>query len=134
MSIFKRILGICETKSPRDAGSWNHASGRVEIDLNRVPELSQPGSAVRLEGSGLPERVLVVHGNDGEFRAFRNKCMHMGRRIDPLAGASEIRCCSISKATYGYAGQVISGPAKGPLTTYQVQKENEKLTILLGDS
>lgn len=106
-------------------------SARIEIDLNRVPELSNSGSAIRLEGGGLPERILVVHGNDGEFHAFRNKCMHGGRRIDPLPGNSSVRSCSVSKATYDYSGKVISGPAKGPLEKYPTRKENGKLVVIL---
>jgi nitrite reductase/ring-hydroxylating ferredoxin subunit len=133
MGIFKKIFGICETKPPKDPESWSHSGGRIEIDLNRVPELSSPDSAVRLEGRNLSERILVVHGSDGAFHAFRNKCMHGGRRIDPLPGNSSVRCCSLSKATYDYSGKVISGPAKGPLEKYTTRSENRKLVILLSE-
>jgi nitrite reductase/ring-hydroxylating ferredoxin subunit len=131
MSIFKRIFGICETKPPEDAESWNYSGGRINIDLNLVPELSQPGSAVRLEGDDLPERILVVHGNDGRFYAFKNECQHKGRRIDPFPDTFSLRCCSVSKATYHYSGEVISGPAEGPLEKYLTHEENGKLVILL---
>ena len=133
MGIFARIFGICKTKPPADAGCWNYSEGKVEIELERAPELSKPGEAIRLEGMGLPERVLVIHGDDGQFHAFRNKCTHMGgRRIDPLPGTADIRCCSVSKSTYNLSGEVVSGPAKGPLKTYPVKTEDNKLIILLG--
>jgi len=131
MGIFKRIFGICETKPPEDAESWNYSGGRINIDLNRVPELSKPGSAIRLEGDDLPERILVVHGNDGKFYAFKNECQHKGRRIDPFPDTFSLRCCSISKATYDYSGKVISGPAEGPLEKYLTHTENGKLVVLL---
>jgi hypothetical protein len=81
MNILKAILGICETKPPVDGGCWNCSGGRIEIDPSRAPELSKPGGAIRLEGQGLSERVLVLHGTDGKFHAFQNRCQHMGRRI-----------------------------------------------------
>ena len=129
MGFFKRIFGICETRPPLDAGCWTYGNGKVEVDLGRAPELGRREGAIRLEGGGLPERILVFQGNDGEFHALVNKCMHMGRRIDPLAGSSNVRCCSVSKSTYDYTGKVISGPAKGPLTSLPVKSENGRLVI-----
>lgn len=52
MGILKRILGICKTKPPSDTGCWDFKKGMVVMDLSRVPELSQPGGAIRLEGRG----------------------------------------------------------------------------------
>ncbi|MBW2060929.1 MAG: Rieske 2Fe-2S domain-containing protein [Deltaproteobacteria bacterium] len=129
MGLFKRLFGICETRPPGDPGCWQYAGGKVEIDLGGAPELSNPGSAVRLEKKGLPERLLVMHGHDGSFHAFKNKCTHSGRRIDPLAETENLRCCSISKSTFDYAGQVISGPAKGPLTAYKVDIQDGKVVV-----
>jgi nitrite reductase/ring-hydroxylating ferredoxin subunit len=131
MSILKRILGICETKPPLDPWCWTHQNGRIEIDLPRAPELSRPGGAIRLEGQALPERVLIVYGTDGQFHAFRNKCRHMGRRMDPIPASAKIRCCSVSIATYDYSGKVVLGPARGPLKTYRVEAAEGKITILL---
>lgn len=131
MGILKRILGICQTKPPADTGCWDFKDGMVVMDLLRAPELSQLGGAVRLEGKGIPERVLLLHGIDGRYHAFENRCKHMGRRIDPVAAGSEIRCCSVSKATYDYTGKVISGPAKGPLKTFRVEVEDRELKIFL---
>jgi nitrite reductase/ring-hydroxylating ferredoxin subunit len=131
MGIFKRIFGICETKPPEDAESWNYSGGRIYVDLNRVPELSAPGSGVRLEGGDLPARILVIHGNDDNFYAYKNTCQHKGRRIDPYPETFSLRCCSVSKATYDYSGKVISGPADGPLEKYLTHEENGTLAILL---
>jgi len=131
MGILKRILGICETKPPANRGCWDFKDGIIQIDLSLVPELAKPGGAIRLEGREVPERVLVLHGTDGRFYAYRNRCLHMGRRIDPIPGGSEIRCCSVSKATYDYTGKVVSGPAKGPLKAFRVGMEEGKLKIFL---
>jgi Rieske Fe-S protein len=129
----KRILGICETKPPQDPGSWTFSGGRIEVDLGRAPELSQAGSAIRLEGEDLPDRILVVRGEGKNFLAFKNRCTHYsgGRRIDPVPGTSLLRCCSVGKSTFDYAGKVVSGPAKGPLPRYPVEIKKDKLVISL---
>jgi len=131
MGLLKRIFGICETKPPSDATCWRYSGGKIEIELERAPELSNRGGAIRLEGRELPERVLIVNGDDGNYHAFKNKCTHMGRRIDPVNGHGAVRCCSLSKSTFNYTGETISGPAKGPLTSFKVESEDGKLIILI---
>ncbi|MCP4109043.1 MAG: Rieske 2Fe-2S domain-containing protein [Desulfobacteraceae bacterium] len=131
MGLFKRILGICETRQPADSGCWNYSEGKLEIDLKKAPELSTPGGALRFEGNKLSERVLVFQGNNGQYHALRNKCAHMGRRLDMLNGTEHVQCCSVSKSTYDYNGQIISGPVKDGVKAFQVSVENDKLVVLL---
>lgn len=131
--ISKQLIGICETSVPQDPESWKLSNSKIELDLNRVPELSRAGNAIRLEKDGLPVRVLVVHGVDNNFYAFKNRCTHYsnGRRIDPVPGKPLIRCCSIGKATFDYEGKVVSGPAEKELTTYPVEIKDSTLFIFL---
>jgi nitrite reductase/ring-hydroxylating ferredoxin subunit len=131
MKFFKRILGICETPLPADAGAWSVDSGFVRVHLSRMPELSTPGGGVRLEGNGLDTRLLVFHGDDGQYHAVVNRCTHMGRRLDTIAGSRVIQCCSVSKSTYTYDGQPVSGAAKTPLTPCPVSLEGKILSITL---
>ena len=129
----KQVLGICETRLPQDPTSWKVAGDMIEVELSRMPELSQKGSAVRLESDELPVRVLVVCGQNENFYAFKNKCTHYsnGRRIDPVPGTLQLRCCSVGQATFDYGGNVLAGPAKGPLTRYPVAIKENKLLISL---
>jgi nitrite reductase/ring-hydroxylating ferredoxin subunit len=133
VGILKQLFGICETNPPGDPGCWAVQGDEVHLDLARAPELSRPGGALRLEGRGLPERILLVHGTDGVFHAFRNRCTHMGRRIDPVAGSATIRCCSLSKSTFDYSGKGVSGPAKGPVQTYPVAMREGTVVVSLAE-
>ena len=47
--IWQRLLGIPETKEPKNENSWTYHSGELTVHLDRLPELKDPGSAVRLE-------------------------------------------------------------------------------------
>ena len=132
MGFFKRLLGICQTRQPSDSGCWMYANGEITVDLARVPELSLKGSALRLEGRRLPARVLVVHGEGGEFYAFVNKCTHAGRRLDPLADSDKIQCCSVSKSTFDYSGKKLSGAAKSDLTSLTTETKDNKVIIKSG--
>ena len=131
MKLLKRIFGICETSPPSDEGSWAYENHEISVKLGQMRALENPGGAVRLEGKGLPERILLLHGADGQFYAFANKCTHMGRRLDPLPGQDAIQCCSVSKSTFTYAGELVSGAAKNSLHTFPVVAENEELKIKL---
>ena len=131
MKWLKRIFGISETPPPGNDASWEFANQAIKIDLNQMPEIAHPGSAVRLEGKGLPVRTLVVHGKDGDFHAFANRCTHMGRRIDILPGTDRIECCSVSKSTFDYGGQPLGGAAKKPLQVFTVALSDKELTIQL---
>ena len=129
MKLLKRILGLCETAVPSDEACWEFTGREIRVILNRTPELGRPGGAVRLEGKGLPVRTLVVHGHDGAFHAVANRCTHMGRRIDPLAGTDKIEWCSVSKSTFTYDGQPVGGAAQRPLPVFKTDHRDGELRI-----
>jgi nitrite reductase/ring-hydroxylating ferredoxin subunit len=131
MKFLKRIFGICETPRAADTMAWSHENGKVRVDLSRMPELKAPGSGVRLEGQGLDPRLMVFYGDDGQYHAIANRCTHMGRRIDTIAGSNTIQCCSVSKSTFTYDGQPVGGAAKKPVKIYPVTQDGVTLTITL---
>ena len=125
---FKRILGIPATSKPADSDCWTYADGKLTIDLKKAPELQKPGDAIRLEGGNLPERLLVVVGEDNKYHTFRNRCTHMGhRRLDSVPGTQTVQCCSVGKSTYDYEGNNVFGPAPDPIITYPTSVEGEQI-------
>lgn len=127
----QRLRGECATQEPKDSNCWTYAGSQVTIEISRAPELSKAGGAIRLEGKGIPNRVLVVHGDDNQFHAFANACTHAGRRLDPVPDTRTVQCCSVGKSTFDYAGKVLYGPAKQPLKHFAVAVENERLVVSL---
>lgn len=85
---------------------------------------------MRLEGKGMGVRALIVRGEDGAYRAFRNRCAHRGhRRLDPVPGAATLQCCSLGKSTYAMDGRRISGPAAGGITPFRCAQEGRRLIV-----
>ena len=132
MGFLKRLFGLPVTGMPDDDSSWQVVDGKkVELKLESIPALDKPGGAVRLEGNGLEPRLLVLHGIDDVFRAYKNNCACSGWRIDPVEGEKKVRCCTLAQSTYDYDGKRVSGPAKKDLETLTVEQEGGTLVIRL---
>jgi hypothetical protein len=57
---------------------------------------------------------------------------HIGhRRLDPVRGTGTVHCCSVNKSTYTYEGNKVFGPPTGPIATFKVELDNERLIIFL---
>ena len=127
----QRMFGRPVTQPPQDPHCWRYEKGEVVVDLSRAPEIGRRGGGLRLEGKGLPARVLVIHGDDGAYHAFRNRCGHAGRRLDPVPGTQTVQCCSVGKSTYDYEGKLLFGPAKKTAGCHKVQVEDGRIRITL---
>ncbi len=130
MSIFKAMLGICETK-PLSTNLWSLKGNKVKVKLSQVPEPLPKGDAVYLKGGGLPKPVLLLRTEDDRYLAFEDRCTHFGRKLDPVPGEAKLRCCSLFHSTYDLDGKNISGAAKNPLKCYTVEQSNGDLQITL---
>jgi len=130
LDFFKAILGICKT-APLDAALWTAEGNQVTVRLGEASALAPEGGAARLEGSGLSSSVLIVHAGQDEYLAFENRCTHGGRRLDPVEGKSELRCCSVNHSRFDYQGNKLSGPAEGALKRHAVEKPGEELIVIL---
>lgn len=129
-NIFQRIFGVPATQKPGSTDCWEYKNGKLVISLDKVPELKKQGGAIRLEGGRLPARVLVVFGDNGEYRAYQNKCTHLGhRRLDPVPGTNTVQCCSLNKSTFDSKGKHIFGPAPHPIKSYPVEKDQKNLIV-----
>ena len=114
VGFFKAILGICRTP-PLDAALWTAEGNQVTIRLDKTAALIPVGGAARLEGKGLVSSVLVVHAGGDEYLAFENRCTHGGRKLDPVAGKEELRCCSVNHSQVRLPGEQAERPGRGLL-------------------
>jgi nitrite reductase/ring-hydroxylating ferredoxin subunit len=128
------LKGASQTGLPQIENAWTLSEGILKLDLAKLPELSDLGSAVRIEGEVLSNPILVVLGEDGEYYAYQNACTHIGRMLDPVAGTMTLSCSSVickHPSIYDYRGQVLSGLAEKPLTRYPASLDGNRLVIIL---
>ncbi|HKU99493.1 MAG TPA: SRPBCC family protein [Vineibacter sp.] len=84
----------------------------AEIDLlRRLPiafcpsaALAEPGAYIAREAAGTP--IVVVRGQDGTVRAFRNACRHRGMQVATGAGCSKAFVCRYHGWTYRLDGSL----------------------------
>jgi len=89
----------------RSADRW-----AAEVDLlRRLPiafcpsaALAEPESYIAREAAGTP--IIVVRGQDGAVRAFRNACRHRGMQVATGAGCSKAFVCRYHGWTYRLDG------------------------------
>ena len=130
MSIFKAVLGICDTK-PLGGDLWSLEGNKARVKLSQMPEPLVKGGAVYLKGGGLSKPVLLLRTEDDRYLAFEDRCTHFGRKLDPIPGEEKLRCCSLFHSTYDLDGKNISGAAKRPLPSYVVEQSDGDLVITL---
>ena len=128
MSLFKAILGICDTK-PLAESAWEKTGGQTSVDLTAAPQLASKGGAVYLKGKGLAKPILVVRGDDNNLYAYENSCTHKGRKIDPVPGEAKLKCCSVNHSTFSYDGKPLSGPADHDVKRYEAKESGGRLVI-----
>ncbi len=131
-NIFQRLFCVTISPLPSDPGSFAVDGDRLTIRLDRARELEPVGGALRIEDPLLPDRVLVVHGEDDQFRAFRNRCACGGFRIDPVPGQEKIRCCTPMQSTYDYAGSPLSRTVNRSLDVLPCSRAGTTLTVDVG--
>ncbi|WP_092347100.1 Rieske 2Fe-2S domain-containing protein [Desulfuromusa kysingii] len=69
-------------------------------------------------------------GGDGEYRAYHNRCTHIGhRRLDPVPGTNTVQCCSVNHSTFDCCGEKMAGPARHSIKSFPVENDQGKLII-----
>jgi cytochrome b6-f complex iron-sulfur subunit len=129
MGIFQAILGICKTKQLDDE-LWSIKDGSLSFKLSDATDLAKEDGAVYLKKrQGMKDHVLVVHSGKDQYYAYKNRCTHFGRKIDPIPSQKKLKCCSINHSQFNMDGEVLSGPAKGNLVRYKISKDGDTVNI-----
>jgi nitrite reductase/ring-hydroxylating ferredoxin subunit len=126
--LLDRLQGKTDMPLLEKGTAWTYDDNVLTVNLDLVPELEKPNSAIRLEADSLPGPLLIVHTTDA-YTVFLNKCPHNQKKVDLENG--ELKCTCISASTFDLAGEPLSGPAKKELTTYMVEVDGSQLIVSL---
>ena len=80
-----------------------------------IDEVSEPGCFMKWDNSGTP--LIIVHGMDGEIRAFYNTCRHRGAPVvTEEKGKASRLMCQYHHWTYKTNGELVGVPEKQDFT------------------
>ena len=110
-------------------------SGTVSIGLETLAELMGESNATIVSAPGLEEPILILRqvAADGvlaggfSYSAIGSRCTHLGCRVRP---SGQTLTCPCHGSAFGLDGAVRRGPAKKPLSRYELVISGGRLTVL----
>ena len=123
--VVRRILNHIDHKTTDEGdGIWQEpvehyvSQERFELEVNLIRQhytvycpsasLTESGSYVARDVGGVP--ILVVRGEDGHVRAFKNACRHRGVQVAEGSGQTKSFVCPYHAWTYGTDGALRAVP------------------------
>ncbi|MCC6316354.1 MAG: Rieske (2Fe-2S) protein [Gemmatimonadaceae bacterium] len=104
--------------------------GRLELPLDRFPELTQRDGALRFQVAGRDEPIDVLAMGAGAYVALSPICTHLGCTVE-VQGS--VLVCPCHGSTFERSGRVVRGPAEQPLARYEVSLRADGTLIIVLD-
>jgi cytochrome b6-f complex iron-sulfur subunit len=102
----------------------------VRLSKAESSELLNGEGSLLVAAKGSDRKILVVHLKDGRLFAVNAICTHMGCTVGYKKETGRIVCpCHGSR--FGLDGSILKGPAKSPLSRYDVRTENGQVVVTL---
>lgn len=80
-----------------------------------------------LEGSSTP--YILIHLENGEFKAYEQKCTHLSCAVFYKPGTGKIECPCHNGWFDAMTGEVLQGPPPRPLPKLEVQVKGEDIFV-----
>jgi cytochrome b6-f complex iron-sulfur subunit len=128
LMVVPAVLTSCEDEEadPDDPNGDPDPEDVLTIDLDDDKYSTLGGAGGWVQESGL----IIINTGSG-YIALSSACTHQGCTVSYNHSSGELPCpCHGSK--FSTSGSVLQGPAETPLKTYEVQQEDDVLTIDLG--
>lgn len=130
-SFFPVALAACsDTSTDRD-----NNSSQTSPELADTPARDGfvfLGTSEELQATGYLQdkksRVIVVQDSNRKPLAVTSVCTHQGCTVEWKKDSSTL-VCPCHDAKYAPDGKVLGGPAKGPLSSYEVKEEGGKILV-----
>lgn len=122
--------GFGVSKAPLISTGFSESQGRLLLELGQVGHLAAIGGSVKVTAtSGL--KVCIVRASNNEYTAFENRCAHGGQELEYQPDKRELRCTSFGHSRYDLQGNVLRGPAKGPLRMLPTKLVDKVLEVAM---
>lgn len=106
--------------------------GLVTISLARTPELSRPGSFVKIVDAARKLQVIVARPDKQRFVALSQRCTHGGGPLTYVHKHKHLYCTCWGHSIFALDGSVIRWPNRNPakpLPVYMVERKGDVLEI-----
>jgi len=130
----KMITGVGDTPAI-PAGAYMVQDNKVQVALDKTPELAKVGGSVKIEDENLPTPIIIARTGDREYAAVSMKCTHGDRDLEYVHSDKKFRCVSFGHSEFNEDGELLKGPAEKPVEGYRTSLgllSRDKLTIHLG--
>lgn len=111
------------------AGQVNYraevANDKIIIPKKDAPSLAKPNGVMLTNAPGVG-RLLLKNVNGTEIVALTLTCTHRGCEVQPLPDGFE---CPCHGSEYDGLGNVIEGPARLPLTRFEVEESSDSFIV-----
>jgi len=107
-------------RSGEPAGRYR-ICGKDELPVGGTRSFQLPGSSVP---------YILLHLEDGTFRAYEQKCTHLSCAVFYKAGTGKIECPCHNGWFDAATGEVIQGPPPRPLPALQVEEEGNDIFVI----
>jgi len=117
---------------PEGAYSFEVETGRVNVDLVKVPQLAASGGSVKIRDSALPEPLIIARTGERTYVVATIECPHRGVEVEYQPEKGEFECASLGSSQFATDGSRLGGPAKQPLRVFRTSFDPDavdRLTI-----
>lgn len=104
----------------------SNISSTIAAKVNEIPRNS--AKIVKLG----TKPVIVVHTENGEYKAFSATCTHLGCVIEYRGERGGYFHCNCHGGEYDLTGKNISGPPPRPLSPYVLSIRDENIVVTTG--
>jgi len=123
-------LGCYGLQSCDNGEKPSSADTTLTLDITAAPNdaLQQTGGAVYVVNPNDADRpIIVVRVSETQVNAFSSRCTHAGCKVNLPSGGRAV--CPCHNAVFDTAGNRLSGPANGSLTSYEAALNGNIVTI-----
>ena len=104
---------------PEDAYSIETGSSRLKVELDKVPQLAEPGGSVKIRDSVLSDPLIIARSADETYVVASILCPHRSVEVEYRHEKGEFECASLGSSQFAADGSRLGGPAKQPLRLFR---------------
>jgi hypothetical protein len=118
---------------PEGAYSFDAGASRVEVDLDKVPQLANSGGSVKIRAPELPVPLIIARTAEETYVVAAIECPHRSVEVEYRPESGEFECASLGSSQFALDGSRMSGPAKKPLRIFRTSFDPEAASRLIID-